>query len=503
MLRLCILCFGAVLFSVSSYAQTSSIHLTASSPWQAYADPLGLESGVPLMSSIFDSLTLVEADGTVVPALAESWSNDSGTVWTFKLRPDVVFSDGSPLNADAVVDSLNLQIGTKGLALSTALYTRGISGVRAPSNDTIEIVTEQKDARLARSLANVNIFSAEAFRRLGRTEFSKRPVGTGPFTPDSWSSDGTRVVLKSVPTSWRPSIHVDRVEIAVVADSTARLQNILSGGTDISSNIDPDLISTIEAAGYQISIRPGPIVLTLALRTNGDAAEALRDRRVRVALNLAVNRENISKYLLNGAMEPATQLATPETVGYDPTIEPYTYDPDRARVLLDEAGYSDGFDFKGLVMTGQFPGDALIYQQVIQDLKAIGVRAEISSLPPIEFIRRRNANSWDGTDAIATFESHYRLGDISRAAEYYLCDDPRTTFCDSTLDELLYETYQEMDPITREQRLKAYNAHFQYLAPVIFITRYSAIDALSKRIKTFPMFPTGKMRFEQIELVED
>lgn len=502
MLRSSLLCIGILLFAASSNAQTASLHLTASSPWQAYADPLGRESGVPLVPAVFDALTLIEADGTVVPALAESWHNDSGTVWTFKLRPDVVFSDGSPLDADAVVDSLNLQIGTAGLSFSTALYTRGIAGVRALSEDTVEIVTEQKDARLDRSLSNVNIFNAEAFRRLGRTEFSKYPVGTGPFTPDSWSNDGTRVVLKRVPTSWRPSSQVEQVEIAVIPDSTARLQNILSGGTDISANIDPDLIPTIEAAGYTVSVRPGPIVLALALLTTEGAAVALQDRRVRMALNLAVNRESISQFLLRGTMEPAAQLATPETLGYDPSIAPYTYDPDKARELLADAGYADGFDLNGLVMIGQFPGDALIYQQAIQDLRSVGVRAELGTIPTMEFIRRRNANTWDGTDAIATFASHYRLGDISQAVEYYMCDDPRSTFCDPAMDELLYSSYQEMDPVVREQQLQSLNARFQHLAPAILITRYSAIDALSKRIAKYPQFPAGKMRFEQFEIVD-
>ena len=495
--------FSTAIFSSPNTAASASLHLTASSPWQAYADPLGQESGVPLIPAIFDALTLIEVDGTVTPALAESWYNDSGTVWTFKLRPNIVFSDGSPLNAEAVVDSLSLQIGTSGLAYSTTLFTSGISGVRALSDFEVEITTNQKDARLDRKLSNVSIFNAEVFRRIGRTEFSRFPIGTGPFKPERWSNNGRGVVLKSVPTSWRASRQVDRVEFIVVPDASARLQSLLSDGTDISSNIDPDMISTVEGAGYKISVRPAPIILAVILRTNEDAAAPLHDRRVRAALSMAIDRDSISQNLLLGTMEPATQFATSEVVGFDPTLEPYTYDPDQAKKLLAEAGYPNGFELIGRVMTGQFPGDTLIYQQVAQDLTSIGVKVELGTLPTIEFIRRRNANSWQGVDMLSTFSSHYRLGDITQSAEFYTCFDPRSTFCDPEMDELLSTSHQEMDPVAREQLLKSYSARFHHLTPAIMVTRYSAIDALSKRLVEIPESPAGKMRFELMEIIEE
>ena len=483
-------------------AHSTSIHLTSSAPWRAYADPLADATGSPLLPAVFDALTTIEADGTVTPALAESWRIESGTVWTFKLRPNIFFSDGAPLDADAVVDCLSMLIGQDGQAYAPYFYTSEISGVRALSDDEIEITTYQNDARLDRKLSSVSIFSASALERLGRTEFSKHPIGTGPFAPESWSRDGTRVVLKNVPTSWRVSRQVERVEISVVPDSTARLQSILSGGTDISTNLDPDLIPTIEDAGLNVSVRPGPTILSIALRTTAGAAQPLLDRRVRVALNMAVDRDSISQHLLQGTMEPATQLATPETLGYDPSITPYPFDPDQAKKLLAEAGYPNGFELAGTVMTGQFPADALIFQQVVQNLDSIGVRVVLGTLPVIEFIRRRTANTWGEIDVFSTLLSHYRLGDISGAAELISCRDSRSTFCDPTTDDLLQRSHQEMNPAAREQLLKTVNARFHHSAPLLLISRYSAIDALSKRIAKFPPFPMGKMRFEQFEVVD-
>lgn len=500
--HLLVLLIGFSVVPSPTVAQSASIHLTSSAPWRSYADPLADATGSPLLPAVFDALTTIEIDGTVRPALAESWHNDSGTVWTFKLRSNVSFSDGTPLDAEAVVECLSMLIGFAGQVYAPYLYTSEISGIRALSDNEIEITTHQKDARLDRKLSSVSIFSVSALKRLGRTEFSKSPIGTGPFTPESWSNDGTRVVLKRVPTSWRVSPQVGQVEIAVVPDATARLQSLLSGGTDISANLDPDLIPTIEAAGFRVSVRPGPVILSLALITGDGAAQPLQDRRVRVALNMAIDRESISQHLLHSTMGPATQLGTHEALGYDPSIEPYAYDPDQAKKLLAEAGYPNGFDLTGTVMTGQFPADTLIFQQVVQDLDSIGVRMILGTLPVMEFIRRRSANTWDGIDAISTLLSHYRFGDISGAAELLSCNDPRSTFCDPTTHELLNRSHQEMNPVAREQLLKTANARLHHLAPLILISRYAAIDALSKRIAKFPSFPMGKMRFEQFEVDE-
>ena len=496
------LCIGVSILIPYSAVNAASVHMTASAPWRSYADPLAPQTGAPVLPAIYDALTLIEDDGTLTPALAVPWRIESDTVWIFKLRPNVVFSDGSELDADAVADCLSFLIGPGGQVYGNRIYIDGIAGVRALSDDEVEVTTLQKDSGLARKLANVNIFSVDAFERLGRTEFAKTPVGTGPFKPESWSSEGNRVVLISVPSSWRKSEQVDRVEIVFIPDSSARLQNVLSGGTDISMNIDPDLIPTIEQAGYAVSVRPGPIYLTMALRTGEDAAEPLRDRRVRLAMNIAIDRESISRYLLRGTMEPATQYATPGILGFDPAIEPYAFDRKRAKKLLAEAGYPNGFALNGMVMTGQFPADTLIFQQVAQDLGTIGVDVELGTLPVIEFIRRRTTNSWDDVDLISSILSSYRMGDISLTAVLFSCSDPRSTFCDPAMDELLERANQEMEPIARGNILRAVNAQLHHAAPAILISRYSLVVALSKRIVKFPEFPSGKMRFEQMMIAE-
>lgn len=480
-------------------ATASTVHLTASSPWLSHADPLSRATGIGLLPAIFDFLTAVDGDGTVRPKLALGWRNESDTVWTFDLRSDAVFNNGAPVDADAVAASLSVLIGPDGQRYGTAPYMDTISGVRALSKTTIEITTSSTDARLPRKLATVPIFSAADFHSLGRTEYSKSPVGSGPFTPESWSADGRSVVLRAVPSSWRPSKDVERVEISVILDPSARLQNLLSGGTDIANAIDPDQIPMVEAAGYEVAIDPGPLQLGVALRTFGDANEALRDVRVRRALNYAVDRETIANHLLLGTMPAAVQFATPGVLGFDPEAPPLTYDPERARSLMADAGYASGFDMIWVVNTGQFPGDTLIFQQVVQDLSDIGVGVTLRTTPVSDFIRRINSQDWEGVDAYSTVVSHYRYGDISQAAERFSCYDSRTSYCDASITDLIIKSNETLEAAGREQLLKDINTALLDQAPALLIVQYASINALSNRITSFPT-ATGNIMFERMEI---
>jgi len=455
-----------------------------------------------LIAAVFDSLTEVDADGRVVPALANTWSVSSDQkVWTFGLRPNVVFSDGTPLDADAIVDCLRFILGPETKTFGNTFFTEGIVSARTTGSYTVEIQTRDVDARFDRKMARVRIFSMPAFQRLGRAEFAKSPVGTGPYRPDSWTNGGRGVVLTAVPTSWRAPEQVDRVEILYVPDATVRLQALLSGATDIAHALDPDSLALVEQSGFKTTITPGSVVLAIAIQTTGDAAAPLGNPRVRVALNMAIDRETISRELLLGTMEPATQIATPGVLGYDPTIPPYTFDPSQAKRILAEAGYPDGFQMSALLYTGQAPGDHLVYQQVAQNLAAIGVKFDIQTFPISEHLRRRANGAWDGIDATASSWPHHALGDLSRAAEQFSCLSPVSTFCDRDVADLISQSNSEMNPATRENLLKTINRRYQELAPSIILFRFSSIDGMRSRIERFPQ-STAKMYFEKARVTD-
>jgi len=466
-------------------AEAATLRMTASTPLVSYADPLNLDAGTGIIPSIMDGLTRIGSDGEVVPALAIAWQATSDTAWSFDLRPDVVFSDGTPLDAAAVAASLGVLLGPDGQGAPVATETDGIVAARALDADTVEITTSAKDARLPRKLSRLRIFSADAFRRLGRTAFAKAPVGTGPYRASAWAPGGVGVTLIGVPSSWRAPEQIDRVDVTVVPDRAVRLQSLLAGETDVASNLDPDSIAILENNSLRAHVQPGPIVLAISFRNVGDATPALKDVRVRLALNLAIDRTRISKELLGGALPPATQVATPDAAGWDPTLEPYGHDPDRAKTLLADAGFPNGFQMTIAVFGGQIPGDTLVFQRVAQELAAIGVMAEIRQLPFPDIARRVQSGDWNGFDAFSATWSHYLSGDISRAAERHSCLFSNPWFCVPEMVPLIERSNAEMDTATRAELLRQINRAFHDAVPSLLLVRYASIDGLSRRIERF------------------
>jgi peptide/nickel transport system substrate-binding protein len=218
-----------------------------------------------------------------------------------------------------------------------------------------------------------------------------------------------------------------------------------------------------------------------------------------VQLGGQIDRTNISRNLMLGSMPPATQVATPEVLGYNADIEPYLLDRARARALLAEAGYPNGFRMVAGLSTGEVPGDRLIYQQMAQDLETIGVAVELRSIPTTDMLRRRASRSWEGIDAFSTLWSNYRLGDTSRSAEQFSCLDPTSSFCEPGMAELIKASNEELDPGRRELMLKDITVRFQDLAPSVVLVQFSSIDGLAARVEEFP-HSTGNMKFTKVRL---
>ncbi|MEQ8507816.1 MAG: ABC transporter substrate-binding protein [Rhodospirillaceae bacterium] len=485
---------------ISNSVNAETIRIAASTPLTSYADPLAIDSGNGLIPSIFDGLTSVGADGTVRSALAESWSATSDTTWVFRLKRNIVFHDGSPFNASSVVDVLNLLRAPEALVYPIAPEATSIAGTRIIDPFTVEITTHRADGLLARKLSLIPIFPVNVWIDMGRTEFSKHPIGTGPYSILNWGRGGSsQVTMIGEANSWRAPKQIDRIEYVILPDSVTRMQSLMAGEVDIANSIDPDSISLLEAAGYRIYRQPHAINLAIAFYNCGGRSSPTTDRRVRLALNMAVNKNRIVDNLLSGTTEVATQGGTPGVLGYNPDIKPYAFDPTAARSLLAEAGYSKGLNLVVGVFSGQFPSDSLIFQQVAQDWAAIGVNAKLQSLAFADFSRRIQTGEWDGIDAFSAVWSHYQIGDVSRALKQFSGGAGRTYFCAPELLDEMIDSDSILDEAAREATLKDLMARHHDLVPSLPLVRYISLNALSSRILDFKS-ETGRILFEEMQV---
>ena len=193
-------------------------------------------------------------------------------------------------------------------------------------------------------------------------------------------------------------------------DAPQRVQGIISGRLDIVLGAIPSLMMELEAAGHTwVRLRGGGIYLfSLILNPEhpafGPENEPLMDVRVRRALNYAVDREAFISALLDNTSRAPSQPATSDAFGFNPALEPYPFDPERAKELLAEAGYPDGFDLVFEVVPGtSIPNGSAIYQKVAEDLRAVGVRVELKTFALPQYFNAIHTGDFKGQGFMMDF----------------------------------------------------------------------------------------------------
>ena len=404
-------------------------------------------------AAIFDSLTFVGNDGVVKPWLATSWTATSPTTWEFKLRDDVMFSNGEHFTADAVINAVDYLMTPEAATGSVAQMLNTLAGARVIDDYTVEITLGAPNVMFAHEAASLRIVAPEHWHKLGPEAFAQDPHGSGPFRAVSWEPAVVR--MEAFEDSWHPP-HFKKLEVYAVPEGNQRVQGVLTGQLDLILGAVPDLMANLEAEGHQWVRLPGAGIIMFALILNsehpsfGPANEPLLDVRVRRALNYAIDREAFIAGLLDNTTRAPSQPATPGVLGYDPTLEPYPYDPERAKALLTEAGYGDGFDLVIEVVTGTaIPNGAAIFQMVAADLRAIGVRVELKTFPLPQYFNAIHMGDFRGQGFMMDFPVAPQM-DALRGLRLHSCLWKAPWLCVQEDQRLIEQAMAAPDMATRK-----------------------------------------------------
>ncbi|MGV8938555.1 MAG: ABC transporter substrate-binding protein [Allorhizobium sp.] len=357
--------------------------------------------------AMFDPLVMMDAKLVAQPALAESWKATSDTVWEFSLRKDAKFSDGSPLSADDVVFTFDRIAKVPNSPTAFTLFTRQIAKVEAADAHTVRFTTKQPYPLLIVDLANLPILSKTAASGPapeGRTtvEFNRGEglVGTGPFKFVSWQK-GADLVLERNPNYWGKAAEWDKVIFRPMANPAARAAALLSGDIDLME--DPpttDLAQFKTNAKLTVAEAPGTRVVYIALDQKGEPSPGipgqgnknpLMDKRVREALSLAIDRKAIAERIMGGVAVATGDLLPQPMFGAlkDRQAAP-AVDTAKAKALLAEAGYPDGFQITLGTPNGRYVNDVRISQAVASMWTRAGVKTEVAAAAPPVFFKSRD-----------------------------------------------------------------------------------------------------------------
>ncbi len=335
------------------------------------------------------------------PWLATSWENVEPTVWLIHLREGVTFSDGQPFTAEDVVFSLERGLSVEG-ARTYRSYLKDIETVEAVDPLTVRITTKVPTSFLPENLTSIGMVSHLAAKDATGDDFNggKAAVGTGPYKWLRWTP-AQDVVLERNPNWWGEEAPAwDTVTYRFVPNDSARVAALLAGDVDVIDQVPGNFAEQIQARARLVE---APSVFTVYLAfdrmrevtpfaTGADgkplAENPFRNPKVLQAIDLAINRDGLAERIMKGGAVATNQYSPEGFSGHDPAIAPGEYDPARAKALLAEAGYPDGFNLTLHCYNDRFSGDVQTCQTLAAMFTAVGIRTTVDAMPASVLFRR-------------------------------------------------------------------------------------------------------------------
>lgn len=331
-----------------------------------------------MLSHVTETLVYMNPEGEIKPHLAEDWTiSEDNTEYTFHIREDVKFQDGTELDAEAVKFSLERIIDPD---ITTPLigFYGPMESVEVIDDYTVRVIFEEPFAPALMGFAwpTAAIISPHSYEEMGIEEFARNPVGTGPFSMEEWSA-GDRLVMERFENYWGENAASERLVWNVVPEDGTRTAMVIAGDVEIAYQPPAPDIPRLEAdPGVNLENVISTRIMHVALNTT---KEPLDDYRVRQALNYAVDAEAIAENVLMGAATPNDAPLPEVFFGYH-SIGEYEYNPEKAQELMEEAGYPDGFELNFIHPSGRYILDEQVAETVHSFLADIGIEMEMETM---------------------------------------------------------------------------------------------------------------------------
>ena len=427
--------------------------------------------------------------GEWVPHLIKSWENIDEVTWLFHLQEGVEFHNGEKFNASVLEYNFNrLADPGTGAMSGGERFTRDHKSCEVVDDYTVRWITQSPLAPILEFISEAFLMmSPQAIAELGKDTVNKA-VGTGPFKFVEWTP-GEKLIMEANENYWMGPPKLARVVWRPILEPVTRIVELKTGRADVISRVPAENIPELEQAGG-IKIIRVPSEMSAYIQLNC-GREPFNNVKVRQAMNYAIDREAIVKHVMLGAGEPQVGFLTSAHEGYDPDLKPYPYDPDKARSLLEQAGYPNGFKLTLSGPSGRYYKDKEILEVVASQLEAIGLTVELNIMEwgayIGEFIKKPPPfdagmiGYGDGGSAIATMNACYSRVE---SAGYYGYENPE-------FDDLLEEARATFDPKERDLKVRKLRQILYDEAPFIYVTVQQIIYATRDNVYDFYPWPDG------------
>jgi peptide/nickel transport system substrate-binding protein len=427
---------------------------------------------------MYEPLIMLERDLTTLsPVLATSWERIDDLTVRFELREGVEYHNGEPFNAEAVRYSVLRPLSDETPGDARGTYTI-IEDVEVVDEYTVDVITSAPDPALLSRMTGFHMtMVAPEWAAQGPDVVSSEANGTGPYRFVSWAPEED-LVMEANEDYWGEVPDIQRVRLTTIVEQATRVAALRAGDVHVAKDMPPEEVEDINASGRARALRAVSNRVPFYFITV--EIEPFNDPLVRQAINYAANVDGVIETILLGNANRVATMLPIWAVGYDPSLEPYPHDPERARELLEEAGYPDGIDIQLWHIEGRYMKDREVAEAMASEMAAANIRCTTELREAATITEMQQAKETPGLifaswgnwifDADNTFIP--LLG--CRDAEDRDFDWTRPYGCNPELEELMQEARTELD---EERRFEIYAEIQQYIYDeAVCLFMYQLVD---------------------------
>lgn len=465
-------------------------------PLARFVAPLGT-----LFSSMWESPINISftPKGEVLyqPGLAESWRVlDDKKTWEFKLRQGIKFSNGEDWDAEAFAFSVDWIIKEKTALNNMRTRLAPIyGGVKVVDKYTVQVMTKEPFVLGAVIFGEAFFAPPKYYASVGPTGFAEKPVGIGQFNFSEWIK-GDRVILKANPNYWGDKPAFETLVFKSYPEDATRLAALEAGEIDIAVNVPPDSAKRLESQGFRIEW--SPVAQGMQLTFKMITPSPLQNARVRQAMNLAIDKKALTGQLMSGyATALGGQLVSPSAFGFSKTVPSYPYDPEKAKALLREAGFPNGFTMNFDTSQGRYVKQKEVSEFLVGEYRKVGITLNMQMYDWDTFIDKIYTEK--AAPVFLTGRNWFPYMDDDTVISAFWSKDRAQRLNDPEYDRMFMATRAEFDPAKRKELLGGIHKWLYDYAAAVPLMESTAIYGLSKRIKGFAATPDDRIHFETVQ----
>ncbi|HEW92005.1 MAG TPA: glutathione ABC transporter substrate-binding protein [Thermotogaceae bacterium] len=480
-----------LLVSVTALMASTVRVLIPSDPKTLYPADMNDNPSEEICRHIYDGLVEFDENSNIHPALAKSWElSEDGTVYTFHLVKGVKFHDGTPFNAEAV--KVNFDKILAGGLRRSSLFKPIVKEVRVVDDYTVQFVLYEPFGPFLNHLAHGAglIVSPKVLEQYPKDEIWKHPVGTGPFKFVEWIK-GDHIKLAANENYWKGKPKIDEIVFKIVPEDETRVLMLESGDAEVIERVPPIHVPRLQKSkNIDVIIWPSLTVRFVAMNTT---KPPFNDKRVRQAVAYAINKDAICKALFRGYAKPADSVIAPLVNGYYSTGL-YPYDPEKAKELLKEAGYPNGFETTLYVAPTYHDVGVAVQGQ----LATVGINAKVVTLEWGTFLDEIYTDPKEAKWGMfivgwspSTADADWVVRPIFYSENIVPNGDNHTGYNSPKADELIVKQMHETDPEKRKEILKELQQVLMEDAPWAPIYVQDQLVAKTSKLENVKVLPIG------------